>query len=351
VWWLRKAPSAGPLLTIGSENDAIPGALGQPGTLPLFGDRFSDHNYSGLRFNVGVALNSDLALEGNYFALERRTVGISLASDANGSPLIARPVINDLAGLQESYSTSFPGLFAGQSTILARTQLQGFEINAAYGLSRGEGNSLTVIAGFRYVDLWEGLLFADSLTPLTTDVLTFQGASVNPPSTVGDFDGFRTRNHFYGGQIGARWQSTFGPVEVGVVGNIALGATDQRVDIAGSSALFTPGAAPTVVPGGILAQPTNMGSHSRNVFSVVPELGVNVGWKVTPWLTANVGYTFLYWSDVVRPGAQIDSRINPVNVPTDQNFGQGAAGGHPLFDFHTSDFWAQGFNFGVELRF
>jgi hypothetical protein len=54
---------------------------------------------------------------------------------------------------------------------------------------------------------------------------------------------------------------------------------------------------------------------------------------------------------VARPGAEIDTRVNPFVVPSDQRFGTGPAGGHPLFDFHNSDFWAQGVNFGVTLRF
>src|SRR5690349_12072152 len=38
LWWVRKGPTPGPLLTTGSADDAIPGALGQPNTVPLFGD-------------------------------------------------------------------------------------------------------------------------------------------------------------------------------------------------------------------------------------------------------------------------------------------------------------------------
>ncbi len=189
------------------------------------------------------------------------------------------------------------------------------------------------------------------LTPLTTDFLTFDGAAVNPPSTIADSDSFSTRNSFCGGQVGVRWQEAFGKLNLGVTGKIALGATEQRVAIDGFSVLNTPGAGVTVAPGGILAQTTNGGTHSRSVFSVVPELGLNVGWQFTPWLSANLGYTYLYWSDVVRPGAQIDPRVNPFVVPTDQNFGGGPSTGHPAFVFHSSDFWAQGLNVGLTLRF
>ncbi len=352
LWWVRKGPGAGPLLTVGSPADAIPGALGQPGTVPLFGDGGFDYDtFSGLRLNASVGLIGDLALEGDYFALERRSVGFGVASDAAGSPLIARPVINDNSGLQESYSTSFPGSVAGASDVVTHTQLQGYEVNLALSLGRDEAGGLDLLAGYRYLSLREDLLFHDTLTPLVPDYLTFAGASANPPSTLSDFDTFRTRNHFYGGQVGARWRRAFGPLEVGVTGKVALGATEERVEIAGASALTAPGAAPVALPGGILAQATNSGRFSRSEFAIVPEFGVNLGWRVTPWLTARVGYTFLYWSDVARPGSQIDRRVSPFLVPTDQDFGTAAASGHPAFAFHGSDFWAQGLNFGLELRF
>jgi hypothetical protein len=44
--------------------------------------------------------------------------------------------------------------------------------------------------------------------------------------------------------------------------------------------------------GGVLALTSNIGRHYRSVFSVVPEADVTVGWRVTDWLTASVGYTF-----------------------------------------------------------
>jgi hypothetical protein len=62
------------------------------------------------------------------------------------------------------------------------------------------------------------------------------------------------------------------------------------------------------------------------------------------------GYQFLYWSRVARPGEQIDRVINPTQIPV---FGGnqllGPARPEPLFT--TTDFWAQGLNLGLEVRF
>lgn len=72
---------------------------------------------------------------------------------------------------------------------------------------------------------------------------------------------------------------------------------------------------------------------------------------MTDHLRAYVGYSLLYWSDVVRPGDQIDRGINTTQLPT--LGGQGTLTGprRPAFSFQDSDFWAQGINFGVQLRF
>ena len=65
----------------------------------------------------------------------------------------------------------------------------------------------------------------------------------------------------------------------------------------------------------MLALRTNSGRHDRNVFCVVPELGATVGYQVTRRLKATVGYTFIYWSRVARPGDHIDLDITPDLLP------------------------------------
>jgi hypothetical protein len=44
--------------------------------------------------------------------------------------------------------------------------------------------------------------------------------------------------------------------------------------------------------------------------SFVPEAGIDVGYQLTRHLRAKAGYTFIYWTDVVRPGDQIDPTTN-----------------------------------------
>jgi hypothetical protein len=138
---------------------------------------------------------------------------------------------------------------------------------------------------------------------------------------------------------------------VSLVGKIALGATQQVITVDGGSLLLTPGSPPVSATGGILAQPTNIGRSYHSAFSVVPEADLNIGYQITHWLRAQVGYSFIYWSDVVRPGNQIDRTVNPTQAPTDPNFGPLVGPARPILTPQSTSFWAQGINFGLEFRF
>ena len=105
-------------------------------------------------------------------------------------------------------------------------------------------------------------------------------------------------------------------------------------------------------PGGLLAQSTNIGHHSNDKFAAVPELDLNIGYQINDHWRAFVGYSFLYASNVVRPGDQIDRRVNPNLIPV---IGGGATTptgpSNPMVTGAHSDFWAQGANVGLEFRY
>jgi len=98
---------------------------------------------------------------------------------------------------------------------------------------------------------------------------------------------------------------------------------------------------------------TNIGTHQRTVFAVLPEVGLNVGYQITPCMSVCVGYTFLFTNNVVRPGNQINRNINPTQavsyVGEPPVSLQGPA--QPTFQFNGSSFWAQGINVGLGFRF
>jgi Putative beta barrel porin-7 (BBP7) len=118
------------------------------------------------------------------------------------------------------------------------------------------------------------------------------------------------------------------------------------VDIAGSTFVAVPGTATTETAGGLLTQPSNIGGFEHDEFAVVPEFGVNLKYQISCCLEASFGYTLIYFSDVARPGDQVDLRVDPRQI-TDP----AAATPFPAFNFADSDYWVQGINAGLELRF
>ena len=91
--------------------------------------------------------------------------------------------------------------------------------------------------------------------------------------------------------------------------------------------------------------------HTKDQFTVVPEVGLKLGCQITSFLRLDVGYTFLWMSDVARPGNQIDTTVNRTQVPSSLAFGPLVGPARPAFTFRESDFWAHGVSLGLECRY
>jgi hypothetical protein len=350
LWWTKGVPVNTPLITRGL-NPFGPdsGELGAANTAVLLGGQSYDSStrYGG-RFTIGGWLNADhtLGLEGNYLFIAPRSIVHSVSSNGSAnSPTLAFPFFDPTTGMESSVAFAVPGLFSGSSFLRLTNRLQSGELNLLGELVRTNNLNLTGLVGFRYVNF--------------TESLDFQQGNVGIPGGGADgqiftaFDTFRTTNNFYGGQLGLRGSYRLGNFSFEGTGKIALGSMNQAVTINGvTSAVFPDGFTLANVTGGTFAQGTNIGNHTRSVFCAVPEGDVKIGYNITHALQCYVGYSFLYLSDVARPGTAIDHRINTTQAP----FQGGAAGalvGPPLpaFSFHRSDFWAQGINFGLQFSF
>ncbi len=231
----------------------------------------------------------------------------------------------------------------------SHTRLSGWDISAAFSGLQQQGIPLVLLGGFRVLDLNEDLQIQDQLTLLDPLAAGFLGQPLAAGSQVSTQDRFRATNHFYGGQLGARSEIRQGIFSLAVQAKVGVGPTQQLATINGSTAVTGPLTA--TVPGGIYAQTSNIGRYYQSVFSVVPEGQATLGIELTSTIRATVGYTFLYWSNVARPGLQIDRGINPSLVPTDPAYGLGSNLQRPYHVFQTTDFWAQGVSFGLQVSF
>ena len=341
------------LVTLGSANDTSQGAIGQPSTVVVFGNNNIDFNlFSGVRMQGGLFLDSNdrFSLDIGGFLNFPNKQSVSFGSDANGNPLIARPIFNVVAGREGAFLTSGPGLIAGTTSIETKSEMAGLELNVRYHSYIRERLHVDGLVGFRYVRLAERMQFQDRINPLATDFLTFQGANVNAPNSLADQDSFRTLNQFFGPQIGGRLSWEYCWLTLEGFAKLGLGITQQHTDINGSTTLITPGGNQTVA-GGILAQPSNIGTYNRAVFGIVPEFGLQVGVELTQCIRLQMGYSLLMWNHVVRPGMQIDRNVNPTQVPGSPTFGAISGPLSPAYRFNDELFWSHNFNVGLEFHF
>jgi hypothetical protein len=325
LWWVKDGPVPVPLATQGG-TFAAGRAVGTPGAAVVLGDSSLDYGtFSGVRFGGGRWLGEDrtFAVEANALFLEDRGTGQAVRSDAGGSPTLSRPFVDAQTGQPAAFLISTPGSAAGGLGFLSRNHVLGAELNSRLNVLDDDSLRLSLLGGFRYLEVDESLTVTQQIELIDLPFPTL-------PRTLADR--FYARNPFFGGQLGAEAEYRNGGLFVDVLGKVALGATLEETDVTGN---------------GFLVEPSNGGRHHHSEFAVVPEAEVRAGYQFGPHLRVSVGYDFLLLSNVLRPGDQIDPAIN-----TSQLGGAAPTGpARPVFPAHDTTFWAQGINFGLELRF
>jgi hypothetical protein len=358
--WFIKGYNTPPLVTTSPATvpQQLQGVLGSPATAVLFGgSQLTQDPFSGGRFFAGYRFGpcNLWAAEAGGFFLNQQTTRFAAASPFPA--VIARPFVgNSPAGLAETAELvaspgSNPGeLFssAGSIRIAAPTQFWGVEANLRRTVCCGCNYNLDLLAGYRYLNLNEGLHITEDLISLRA--VPQAGISVGDHIVV--LDNFNTRNQFNGGQVGAVGEYRFGKLVLGGSLKVALGNMHEEININGATSITsaTPGVAPRTFNSGLLALSSNSGTFTRDRFAVVPEVGLRVGYQVTNNLRVFVAYNFLYISEVVRPGDQIDRILNTNLIPP---FSPAAPAGpvHPVVPFKSTDLWVQGVSFGLEWRY
>ena len=342
LWWANK-PNIPVLATTNSLGQ--PGFLGQPGTQNLLGPgKFGPEFRDGFRIRTGGWLDecSLLGFDASFFFLGRKSESASF--DSGQFPVITRPFFAPNFNSEFGEIVAQPNLATGRLDVTTDSFLWGADINFRKGICRTCDRTTGWFAGYRHLNLTERLTIAETLTasgPLSPDPI---GTKIFVQ------DRFETRNQFHGGQVGGFWYRKFDRFDWDLRAGIALGVTQQTVEIDGLQQRTRPGQATENFRGGLLATGPNLGSFTQNKFSVVPEITTSLGYRVLPNLRLYAGYNFLSWSNVIRPGDQIDRVVDVALVPNPPAGVPATANPRPLPTFRQSDFWAQGVQFGVEFR-
>ena len=338
MWW-QKGQSVPPLVTSSPAGQVgAVGALGDPRTTILYQD-IPNPTRGGGRFHAGMWLRHfcNVGFEASYFFLNRTNSSSVFVSD--GDPQLARPFRDAELGVQDAEIFT-----PGSAVIQTFSQLWGLEGNFRHKLRCGPCGWCDLIWGYRHLNLSEGINIAEDQS------LPIPGFA---PLRILEQESFRTRNTFNGVQMGLTGERRLGGrCFVGWTTKVALGNSHSILNIEGNTTFFAPAPIGTVTQqGALLATPTNIGRYTSNRFAVVPEVGLKVGVDITDHLRIFAGYDFLYWSSVMRPGEQIDLNVAPSFRPT--IFGPGAGGGPrvPQVLYRATDYWAQGFSFGLQYRY
>ncbi len=356
LWWTKNAPVDPPLVTQamlvspGGFAAGAAGSLASPNTNILLGaSNYGVGTRYGGRFTLGAWLDPEqlLGVEGSYLFLGPSSSTNLVGSNGSlGSPAIGAPYLNAVTGTPSFAQTSFPGAAAGGAFLTLSNSLQAAELNGLGRLISNDNVTISGLLGARYLYFNEDLNFG-------TGAIGLPGSLPFPGLRAATLDHFEGTNNFWGGQMGLRGEYRLGNFFINGTGKVALGVVNQAINVNGAAGSIFPGGPPAgnfFLPTGFYALSTNSGHFSRSSFAVVPEVNLNVGYNVTRNIRVYAGWTFLYINNVVRPGQQINQSINPIQSPTLAGVPAGPTPLAPTIPFNHTDFWAQGLNLGMSLR-
>lgn len=353
LWWM--SPLNIPVLATTNPDPNRFGYLNEPGTVPIVGPgRLIDPFRDGLRLRAGLwDASHSCAVEGSFFFLGRESASIIV--DSQQFPIITRPVFSpnprpNNGGIigETGEAVAVPNILRGQFRVDGTSLLWGMDANLRCCLRTTEVGQLTGLIGYRYLNLSEALEMKENIV-----VVGPGNGRLNVPDPPGTVvfvrDRFATENRFHGGQVGFTWERRRGAWTFWGRATIAFGITEQELEIYGIQTRIRPNQPPASFPGGLLAAASNLGTFQLDRFSVVPEVTVQLGYRLSPAWQVYVGYNFLYWTNVLRPGEQIDRVVDLTQVPNAPSVPfSGQFRPRPLF--RQSDLLVTGLQFGLEWR-
>lgn len=325
MWW-TKGRGLPPLVTTDPAGGVLP-----DGTI-LFGDEDIGTNIrNGARITISHLLSDDCtSLDARFWGIEDSSQGF-FAGSTTGAPLLAIPFFNAALDVEDAFPVSVPGVMTnGSVTILNKNDLIGGDAWLRRTWYEDSCSRVDILGGYMFSRM-DDLFYLSSTS-------TFAGTDVT--QTIQDF--IRTQNEFHGVQVGVMaTRRRSNNLSLEGLAKLAVGNMRQNLQIAGSTTI-TDGAIVDVTPGGLFAQASNIGTLERDRFTFIPELNLNAVYDVNACWKVMLGYSFVYYSDVILASDQIDRRVNLQQANIDPQL--------PGAFFAESDFWAQGLSLGAQYQ-
>jgi hypothetical protein len=343
LYWRFRDMPVPPLVVTGNPSVPDAGIPGGGNVTALTGPARDLGMFSGARLSVGEWLDPDGALgaEASSFIFARRST-LDPFQGSSTQPLSV-PFLSS-GGAPGVYDFSFPNRVAGGLAVGTSSQLFGAEANLLHRWYSRNGVSIDGLFGYRYLWLNERLDLFGRATSAGA-VGSFAGQALPLSATVFTADSFRTNTQFHGGQLGLRLEARRGMFLVSGYEKFGVGANIETLRTAGLTTAAGPGGTQTAL-GGLRALPGNIGKDTHDEFSMMNEAGVEVGLQVTKGMSVRVGYSLLWWSNVLRPAGGISPVVPLAQVPIDPSYTAGAVA-RQAAPFRTSDFLAQGLVVGA----
>lgn len=350
--WSVRGDILPPLLTTSPPGtpQGIAGVLGNDTQVLFPSGRVNQGSRPGMRFQGGWWFDQGETngLQADYFILDQQTTNFAIHSP--NTPILARPFYNVDAGIQDASYLAFPNYQVLETTANLAGSFIATESSRAQSASllwkrllwvncnRFYWYRLNGTIGYRFFQLAENLRIIDQVTPT--------GGPFADGTQIDSFDNFNTATRFNGLDIGLTGDVHRGRFSAELWGRVAFGDSHHVTKISGMRRSFD-SVSTVVTEGGLLAQPTNIGRWAGDDFGILPEGSVTLGMQITGGLRATIGYSFIYLSQVQRPGTAIDFAVNPTQI-----------GGSPLsgdprpgYVHNTTDVWLQGLTVGLDFRY
>lgn len=336
MWWGKGREV--PVLATTSPNSGV-----LPDAEILFGGASVGRQMApGARVDFGFWFDQceTLGLGAKVWGLHGDRSSFSATSDTH--PLLARPFYNILGGAEDAVLVASPGLLTGTLNVTTSSSVLGGEAYLRSSMLSGCGYNIDLLGGYHFMRLDDDINIHSAST--------VQDIAVGAPvGTVIDvLDSFDARNEFHGGELGVVGEFRRGRWTVTNLLKLSVGNMRQTVTIDGRQTNTTPGGVPSTTVGGVLAQPTNIGTYTRDQTAWIPELNISAAYEVRRWLRLSIGYSALWISDIAFSGDQIDRVVNPSQFSGGLLIGPA----RPAFtDFTSTEYWLHGLNLGATITF
>lgn len=347
MWW-TKGRTVPPLVTTSPPGTPQVSTGVLPGATLLFGDERvgTDLGYGGT-ITVGKWLDCQqtTAIGAKFRSFRADDGEFSGASD--GTTNLAVPFFDSLLGAENAYLVGFTPdgvtpFSSGTIDVEDRLDLLSTEVFGRFVIVNEGGARVDMVGGYHTLRLDNSLSLETELTSLSPVFISPVGTVINTQ------DIFEGRNEFHGGNLGFMTTLYFDRFFFSAFGKMSVGNMRQTIIIDGNTVVTTPGPVVDVRDEGIFALGTNQGTYARDRVAYIPEANLKVGYFVRPNVAVSVAYNFMYISNVVLGGDQIDRNLNLSQT----NGGPLVGPATPQFlGFRETDFWAQGINLGLEVTF